>query len=55
MTDICDLFCRLRLSQLCDAGSVNYVIDTLKLHDDMAVLRPIFADPSIVKVSAETL
>ena len=31
------------------------MIDTLKLHDDMAVLRPMFADPSIVKVSAETL
>lgn len=28
----------------------DYLIDTIALHDTMATLRPVFANPAIVKV-----
>ena len=32
------------------AGKTDYLVDALALHDHMHLLRPIFADPSILKV-----
>ncbi len=32
------------------AGHKDYVVDTIALHDHMDLLRPLFANPAIVKV-----
>ncbi|KAK2649749.1 hypothetical protein Ddye_017238 [Dipteronia dyeriana] len=31
-------------------GKDDYLVDTIALHDEMSILRPVFADPSICKV-----
>lgn len=39
--------CLLQLS----TGDADYIVDTLALHDDMALLQPLFNNPRTLKVS----
>lgn len=34
----------------CFAGQDDYVVDALALHDHLHLLRPILADPAVLKV-----
>lgn len=36
----------------CAAGTEDWVVDTLALHDHMHLLRDVLADPGVVKVWA---
>lgn len=40
------VLCLLQLS----TGSVDYLVDALALHDQLPLLRPLLADPSVIKV-----
>lgn len=40
----------LPLSFLSSAGTVDYLVDALALHDQLHLLRPVMADPAVLKV-----
>jgi cation-transporting P-type ATPase D len=35
---------------VCDIGDRDYLVDALALHDQLPLLRPLMADPTVLKV-----